>query len=124
MKQSGSILFSLLVFCVLISISLSAVADGKSQYDRYCGECHGLTLKGSGHGPELAGPNFINKWGNRSTREFYTLISETMPAGDPGSLGEVVNREITAYILGMNGAAGSEPLATDQLHRSCREYRL
>ena len=56
MKQSGSILFSLIVFCVLISISLSAVADGKSQYGRYCGECHGLTLKGSGHGPELAGP--------------------------------------------------------------------
>jgi len=115
MKQSGSLLFSLITCCVLISFSLSAVADGKSQYDRYCGECHGLTLKGSGHGPELAGPNFISKWGNRSAREFYTLISETMPAGDPGSLGEVVFREITAYILGMNGAAGSEPLETDQL---------
>lgn len=32
---------------------------GKKSYNQYCADCHHMTLKGSGHGPELTGPNFI-----------------------------------------------------------------
>ena len=30
---------------------------GRVTYASQCAECHHMTLKGSGHGPELAGPN-------------------------------------------------------------------
>ncbi len=86
----------------------SLALQGKLQYQQHCGECHGMTLKGSGHGPELSGPNFLRKWGNRSTGELLELISETMPAGDPGALGEPDNSNITFYILQMNAANHTE----------------
>ena len=84
MNKIASHLILLVTLCGLAHFCQAALADGKSQYDRQCGECHGLTLKGTGHGPELVGPNFISKWGNRSIRDFHSLLSATMPAGDPG----------------------------------------
>lgn len=86
----------------------SVALEAKLQYQQYCGECHGMKLKGSGHGPELAGPNFVRKWGNRSSRELFELISETMPAGNPGALGEPINFSITSYILQMNAGNHTE----------------
>jgi cytochrome c2 len=46
---------------------------GKKSYDRHCAECHHMHLKGSGHGPELAGPNFLAQWGARSTADFISF---------------------------------------------------
>ena len=58
-----------LLALLAIAGSLSAMErqeqaeKGRVIYESQCAECHHMTLKGSGHGPELAGPNFIAKWG-------------------------------------------------------------
>ena len=89
-------------------------AAGKSSYERHCAECHHLTLRGTGHGPELTGSGFLAKWGERSIGDLFTTINLTMPAGAPHSLSEAVNTDIVAHILGVNGAAaGNAPLDAD-----------
>ena len=84
------------------------VALGKLHYDKHCGECHHLTLRGTGHGTELAGPNFLLKWGNETIATLEKLIREEMPAGAPNSLKASVNTAITAHILRVNGAAAGD----------------
>jgi alcohol dehydrogenase (cytochrome c) len=79
-------------------------ANGKQVYDLHCAECHHGTLKGSGHGPELAGPNFQDKWDERSLAEFITYNHENMPPQAPGSLSETEIIDIVAHILQANGA--------------------
>jgi PQQ-dependent dehydrogenase (methanol/ethanol family) len=87
---------------------------GQKGFERYCAECHHLTLKGTGHGPELASPNFLAKWGGRPIGDLYTEISTRMPAGAPHSLSESVYLDITAHVLRVNGAlAGAQPLRAD-----------
>ena len=89
-------------------------ANGKRHYDQVCASCHLLTLRGSGHGPELAGPNFMAKWGQRTTAELYTYIRSNMPLGDIGSLNQKVTLDIVAHILQRNGRkTGSEALSAD-----------
>ena len=85
-------------------------ALGKLHYDKHCGECHHLALRGTGHGAELAGPNFLAKWGNESISRLETLNREQMPAGAPNSLKPAIYTAITAHILRVNGAAAG---ATD-----------
>ena len=89
-------------------------ANGKKNYDRYCADCHHMSLKGTGHGPELAGPNFLAKWSARPTSELILYNSELMPPQAPGSLGESINVDITAHMLRINGGvAGDEALQAD-----------
>ncbi|MGB8693616.1 MAG: c-type cytochrome, partial [Steroidobacteraceae bacterium] len=89
-------------------------ASGKQTYDRVCGECHHLALKGTGHAPELAGPNFLSKWGERSVADVFTQLSATMPPTAPHSLPDNVAIALTAHILRVNGAAaGAKELRAD-----------
>jgi len=89
-------------------------ANGKQSYDRYCAECHHMSLKGTGHGPELAGPNFLAKWRARPLSELISYNFELMPPQSPGSLGESINIDITAHMLRTNGGvAGDEALQVD-----------
>ena len=89
-------------------------ANGKKSYDRYCADCHHMSLKGSGHGPELAGPNFLAKWGARSTAKFISYSAKLMPPEAPGSLSESTMVDIVAHILRVNGSvAGDEALRAD-----------
>ncbi len=82
----------------------AAQADaGKTSYAQYCAECHHLTLAGTGHGSELAGPNFIAKWGRRTAADLVGYVSRLMPAGAPGSLSMADYLAITAYMLRANG---------------------
>ena len=94
--------------------SEAQVASGKQSYDRYCAECHHMTLKGTGHGPELAGPNFLAKWGEKTVAELFTQIQTGMPAAAPHSLPESTYVAITAHVLRVNGAAsGDKDLRAD-----------
>ena len=34
-------------------------ANGKATFEGKCVECHGRDLRGTAHGPELTGPNFL-----------------------------------------------------------------
>jgi alcohol dehydrogenase (cytochrome c) len=89
-------------------------ASGKESFERYCAECHHLTLKGTGHGPEIAGPNFLAKWGERTIADLYTEISTRMPAAAPHSLSDAVYLDITAHVLRVNGGApGAKDLRAD-----------
>jgi alcohol dehydrogenase (cytochrome c) len=89
-------------------------ANGKKSYDQYCADCHHMSLKGSGHGPELAGPNFLNQWGARSTANFIRYNREFMPPEAAGSLSESTVVDIVAYIFRVNGSvAGEEALRAD-----------
>jgi alcohol dehydrogenase (cytochrome c) len=83
-------------------------ADGKKTFDQSCGECHHLTLRGTGHGPELAGPNFIAKWGGQSVAELCTEIGAKMPPTAPNSLSGKVVAALAAHILRVNGSASGE----------------
>jgi alcohol dehydrogenase (cytochrome c) len=113
----------LILIWAAVSAPLSAIAgpytgaqaeNGKESYDRYCAECHHMSLKGTGHGPELAGPNFLAKWGARPLSELISYNFELMPPQAPGSLGESINVDITAHMLRANGAAaGDEALRAD-----------
>lgn len=73
-----------------------------------------MSLKGSGHGPELAGPNFRAQWGASSLAEFIAYNREFMPPQAEGSLSEEEVVDIVAHILQVNGAAaGDEALRAD-----------
>ena len=89
-------------------------AQGKLAYEQHCAECHHLRLRGTGHGPELAGPNFVAKWGNQPIAALNALSAAQMPAGAPHSLKPAVYTAITAHILRVNGAAaGARTLSAD-----------
>ncbi|MCZ6829267.1 MAG: cytochrome c, partial [Gammaproteobacteria bacterium] len=92
-------------------ISLEAQADaGKRQYDRVCVDCHRPSLRGSAHGPELAGKEFLGIWGSRSTGDLFLRIKNTMPPGGNADLADADYLNLVAYILQAN-AGGAGPAA-------------
>lgn len=117
--QSARIVAAAVILLASASVSplrgdgrAAQIEHGRDLYEDRCAECHHMRLKGSGHGPELAGPNFLAKWGGRSVAELERVTWRTMPPGAPGSLPESSNLALVAYVLEVNGA-GSEggPLA-------------
>ena len=83
---------------------------GRAAYESACAACHTSTLQGSFEAPELAGPNFLNRWGGRPVSELIDYVRATMPPDGtrPSEAGYV---NIIAYILQRNGvAAGERPL--------------
>jgi alcohol dehydrogenase (cytochrome c) len=82
---------------------------GQREYGVNCAPCHGNALNG-GAGPALAGVGFMSAWGPKSGGELYQYISTSMPAGNPGTLGQSSYTAITAFILQFNGAGpGAQP---------------
>jgi alcohol dehydrogenase (cytochrome c) len=75
---------------------------GRQHYQDSCADCHLLTLRGSGHGPELAGPNFRRAWGARTSTDLFQQISATMPPASNPVLGEQAYIDIVAYIMQAN----------------------
>lgn len=89
-------------------------ATGGVVYDRVCAECHLQDLRGSAHGPELAGVSFMSVWGARTAGELFEHTRNTMPPGAGGSLGDDVYLSLVAYMLRANGLApGERPLTTE-----------
>ncbi len=89
---------------------------GRQAYQNNCAACHQIDLRGSNEAPPLAGANFNNVWGTRTTRNLLTYIQATMPPNNPGGLGEAAYVGIVAFILEANGVLpGNQPLtaATD-----------
>jgi len=64
-----------------------------------------MNLEGSGDAPALVGGTFLLKWRPKMVSELFGDILQTMPASNPGSLGEAAALNVTAYILQRNGAA-------------------
>src|SRR6185437_4094077 len=86
-----------------------AQADaGHTVYAASCAGCHRANLAGGGDAPALSGAGFMSSFGNRSTKDLYNFIFNSMPAGAPKSLSEEQYTDVTAYLLWANGAkAGS-----------------
>lgn len=89
-------------------------AAGKEIYDQSCGDCHHPALKGTAHGPELAGYDFREKWGGSTLADLVLKIRGSMPPTAPGSLSDASATGLAAYILQVNGAvAGQQDLRRD-----------
>ena len=84
---------------------------GRAAYLANCAACHMPDLKGSNEALPLAGPDFMNTWRSRTTRDLLNRISTSMPPGKVGSIGEQDVVAIVAFLLQSNGAApGTKPL--------------
>src|SRR5436309_8775380 len=89
-------------------------ADGRSAYQAHCASCHLPDLGGRNEAPRLAGPNFMNAWGARTTSDLFTYIQSTMPPGMGGSLGRETYLDLVAFLLEANGAGpGNQPLTPE-----------
>jgi alcohol dehydrogenase (cytochrome c) len=77
---------------------------GHSVYAASCAGCHRANLVGGGDAPALGGNGFMSSFGKRSTKDLYTFIATSMPAGAAGSLSEAQYTNVTAYLLWANGA--------------------
>ena len=89
-------------------------AAGKEAFDLHCSSCHLMSLRGSAHGSELAGPTFMTQWGPRTTTDLFRYNRANMPPGTSGALSEANHLEIIAHILQANGLqAGADELRAD-----------
>jgi alcohol dehydrogenase (cytochrome c) len=79
-------------------------AAGRAAYTANCAACHQADLSGRNEAPQLAGTNFMNQWGGRTTGALVTYIQASMPPGSPGGLGPEVYLNLAAFILQANGA--------------------
>jgi alcohol dehydrogenase (cytochrome c) len=90
--------------------SSSQVAQGRWEYTRQCGSCHGAQLQGGG-APALKGTQFVQQWGGKTLQALYGYVHDAMPLGAAGTLVMQEYADIVAYVLAQNGlAAGSEAL--------------
>jgi alcohol dehydrogenase (cytochrome c) len=86
-------------------------AAGRAAYQANCASCHMPDLGGRNEAPPLAGANFMNTWGSRTTRDLFDYMSTTMPPGG-STLAPDQYAAIAAYVLASNGAAaGTQPFA-------------
>ncbi|MCY4077123.1 MAG: cytochrome c, partial [Acidobacteria bacterium] len=89
-------------------------ASGRTAYGRSCASCHGATLRGAAHGPELTGRGFLSNWGSQTAAALYEYVRAEMPPGLGGSLSNAAYLNIVAYLLQENGhAAGPQALTAD-----------
>src|SRR5262249_13022394 len=90
----------------------SQAADGLAAYQTDCASCHLPDLTGRNEAPQLAGGNFMNTWGARTTVDLIRYIQATMPPANRGGLSAETYTNIVGFILQANGApAGDRPLA-------------
>jgi len=86
---------------------------GRTAYQTNCAGCHAADLSGR-EGPQLAGANFFNQWGDKTAGELITFMRATMPPGAGGSLPDQTYVNVAAFILDANSARpGNQPLTTE-----------
>src|SRR5207248_6769236 len=78
--------------------------SGRRIYTSTCSGCHLPDLSGRNEAPPLAGSNFINAWGSRTTTELLNYIRTSMPPGNARSLSQETCADIVAFILEANGS--------------------
>src|SRR5947208_13658199 len=61
-------------------------AAGLEAYQNNCASCHLPNLAGRNEAPQLAGGNFMNAWGPRTTSQLIQSIQATTPPPNRGAL--------------------------------------
>ena len=97
----------------LLAAALTAeqAAAGRVTFEQNCVPCHGATLRQQ-PSAILAGPEFVAKWGERTTGELLAWAGATMPPDRPGGLSQGEYLGVIAYILQSNGGAASAQALT------------
>ena len=84
---------------------------GHVLFAQKCQKCH--QTSGEAMGPPLVGDAFLREWDGKTARALYSRIVSTMPADDPGSLGEKDVIDIVLFVLQQNGMpAGEKAIAS------------
>src|SRR5689334_15142024 len=99
------VLLATFVILGAFGIMSSAQAPAPAPYTAKCSSCHGPSLQGTAHGPQLTGADFKENWGTRAG-ELLPFIRNRMPPGEAGSLQDADYTAIAAFILQSNGIAG------------------
>lgn len=87
---------------------------GQRAYERECGTCHGVDLRGGETSISLMGRDFMQYWRQESLGVLYGVIQETMPEDDPGRLSRQQTVDLIAMMLRANRLpAGDEELEPD-----------
>jgi alcohol dehydrogenase (cytochrome c) len=91
----------------------SQASAGRAAYQVNCAACHAPDLSGR-EGPQLAGANFMSRWGARTAGELISFTRATMPPGAGGSLPDQTYINLVAFLLDANGARpGERPLTAE-----------
>src|SRR5262249_35711604 len=77
---------------------------GRLTYQAMCASCHLADLGGRNEAPPLAGANFMNVWGSRTTSDLLKLIQSSMPPGSRGHLDDDTCVNLVAFLLEANGS--------------------
>jgi mono/diheme cytochrome c family protein len=93
---------------------------GERIYPDSCGKCHGARLDGAPDDPDMfptppiAGAKFLRDWKGRTLAAVYEYSRTTMPANNPGFLGDQEFADILAYMLSVSRIpAGADELRPD-----------
>jgi len=93
---------------------------GEFSYPVACGKCHGFLLDGAPDDPDMfstppiGGPKFLRNWNGRSLGALFEYARTTMPANNPGFLGDQELADVLAYMLEQSGVpAGDVELRPD-----------
>ena len=117
MKEAGAALSTLLLLGVLAAAAQNASGPsigsgvftaaqakrGDDAYQASCSGCHGSNLRATDpEAVDLTGPAFQAKWNGKTLGERFETIRDTMPLGNPNSLGDKTYMDILAFILKFN----------------------
>jgi alcohol dehydrogenase (cytochrome c) len=92
------------------SYTAAQAQAGRGAYQISCAACHAPDLSGR-EGPQLAGTNFVNQWGDKTVGDLIGFMRSTMPPGAAGSLPDQTYVDLAAFILDANSARpGDRPL--------------
>ena len=100
----------------LISPSYTATqaSSGKAAYAQRCESCHGSNLDDGQFGPPLKGVEFRQAWFGQPAEPLFNYMSEKMPPGGAGTLGDDTYLQILAYVMQQNGlTASNTPLPSN-----------
>jgi polar amino acid transport system substrate-binding protein len=98
--------------------TLAQAGSGKQKFLDNCAQCHGDTLAGRA-GPALKGPHFAPAAAQFHVGDIFTVVSQNMPATEPGSLPKDDYVEIMAFLLQQNGyPAGHKALTFKEAKES------
>ena len=76
---------------------------GNDAYQASCSACHGNDLRATnGEAVDLTGPAFRAKWTGKTLEERFETIRDTMPLGNPNTLGDKTYMDILSFILQFN----------------------